>query len=219
MQRERKLGRQRGSNSYNGIIITTITIIITMRILVAWSAVSSAVSWRRVRPVIGPGAGLIGMAIAGSARACRFVHRETYEASFRAKWGLASRFRDGWQHGGNASTRFRDKWDEKSSATMGVETACRTTPPSAAYAEVAFVTINAKANKVFTHWPTPTCQTPHAIAIDRSNRFISAETVQTKPGARTKSINPKKGCIFLVAADVLPYTIDAGPGHDAIYAL
>jgi len=34
-----------------------------------------------------------------------------------------------------------------------------------------------------------------------ANRFVSAETVQTKPGARTMSIDPKTGRIFLVTAE------------------
>ena len=36
------------------------------------------------------------------------------------------------------------------------------------------------------------------------DRFVSAETVQTKPGARTMSIDPKTGRIFLVTAETTP---------------
>ncbi len=36
-----------------------------------------------------------------------------------------------------------------------------------------------------------------------ADHFIPTETVQTKPGARTMSINPKTGRIFLVAADLV----------------
>ena len=125
------------------------------------------------------------------------------------------------------------------------------------------VAIDAKTNKVTAHWPIPTCQTPHGIAIDPSTRrlfsscanqvlvvlnldtgatvatmpigshsdgaafdpvrklvfsangdctlsvikelsadkFVSAGTVQTESGARTMSIDPKTGRIFLVAAE------------------
>jgi len=35
-----------------------------------------------------------------------------------------------------------------------------------------------------------------------ADRFISAEMIKTKPGARTMSINPKTGRIFLVTADL-----------------
>lgn len=51
-----------------------------------------------------------------------------------------------------------------------------------------------------------------------ANRFVSAETVQTKPSARTMSINPKTGRIFLVAASVISEAAKTRAGHRAVYA-
>jgi YVTN family beta-propeller protein len=47
-----------------------------------------------------------------------------------------------------------------------------------------------------------------------ANRFVSAETVETKPGARTMSIDPKTGRIFLVAADSAPASATSTPPGD-----
>lgn len=51
-----------------------------------------------------------------------------------------------------------------------------------------------------------------------ADRFIAAETVQTKPSARTISINPKTGRIYLVAADLVSAPDGAGQGHRPVYA-
>ena len=54
------------------------------------------------------------------------------------------------------------------------------------------------------------------------NTFVSAETVQTKPGARTISIDPKTGRIFLVTAETAPTstpsTTAATKHHQPSYA-
>lgn len=49
------------------------------------------------------------------------------------------------------------------------------------------------------------------------DHFISAGTVQTKPGARTISINPKTRRIFLVAADLVSDPNNTGTGHRPVY--
>lgn len=49
-------------------------------------------------------------------------------------------------------------------------------------------------------------------------RFISAETVQIKPSARTMSINPKTGRIYLVAADIISDSTTTVARHHAVYA-
>jgi YVTN family beta-propeller protein len=135
------------------------------------------------------------------------------------------------------------------------------------------VAIDAMTNKVMTHWPMPTCHTPHGIAIDRetrrlfstcankvlvvlnldtgatvatlpigshsdgaafdparrlifssngdgtlsvikefsADRFVSAATIQTKPGARTISIDEKTGRLFLVTAESATASTTAAP--------
>lgn len=50
------------------------------------------------------------------------------------------------------------------------------------------------------------------------DHFVSAETVQTKPGARTMSINPKTGRIYLVAADIISDPAKPAKGHHVVYA-
>jgi YVTN family beta-propeller protein len=144
------------------------------------------------------------------------------------------------------------------------------------------VAIDARTNKIIAHWPMPSCQTPHGIAIDRDsrrlfsscankvlvvvnldtgatvatlpigahsdgaafdparrlvfssngdgtlsvikevspNQFVSAETVRTEPGARTMSIDPKTGRIFLVTAETAlhPATSTAANSHRPSYA-
>ena len=53
-----------------------------------------------------------------------------------------------------------------------------------------------------------------------ADHFVSAETVQTKPGARTMSIDPKTGRIFLVSAESAPNsaTSNAASQHRPTYA-
>jgi YVTN family beta-propeller protein len=51
-----------------------------------------------------------------------------------------------------------------------------------------------------------------------ADRFVLAETVQTEPSARTISIDPKTGRIFLVAAEVISDPTDTATRHHAVYA-
>jgi YVTN family beta-propeller protein len=51
-----------------------------------------------------------------------------------------------------------------------------------------------------------------------ADHFITAETVKTKASARTISIDPKTGRIFLVAADLVSAPTTAGTGHRPAYA-
>ncbi len=51
-----------------------------------------------------------------------------------------------------------------------------------------------------------------------ADHFVSAETVATKPGARTMSINPKTGRVFLVAADRFSEPAKSEGEHQAAYA-
>jgi YVTN family beta-propeller protein len=50
------------------------------------------------------------------------------------------------------------------------------------------------------------------------DHFVSAETVRTKPSARTISIDPKTGRIFLVAADIISDPSNLATGHRVAYA-
>jgi YVTN family beta-propeller protein len=51
-----------------------------------------------------------------------------------------------------------------------------------------------------------------------ADHFILAETIQTKPSARTMSIDPKTGRIFLVAAEVISDPTNTALGHHEVYA-